>query len=110
MRLTDLDPRWISENVFVFRCPHCRVKSPGKEVWISSKNIAMGVSEQFELFASAGVEEKHQRRGVVPMEEGCIWTFSTKDFATISVSPSVNAESSGHWHGTITNGEIQGGL
>jgi hypothetical protein len=66
----------------------------------------MGIRQQFELFTAAGIEEDLPRYGTVPMREDYAWTFSGKDFATITITPSIDASASGHWHGCITNGEI----
>ncbi len=100
MRLTELEPRWIHDNVFVFRCPHCR------QTWLSCKSVAMPVREQFALFNAAGVETESPRYGVVPMNQGHAWEFSGRDFDTLTVKPSIDASASGHWHGFIKNGEI----
>jgi len=36
------------------------------------------------------------------------WNFvSRSDFGAISVTPSLDASASGHWHGMITNGECK---
>lgn len=101
MRLTELEPQWLSENLFVFRCPHCR------EIWISCKNIAMIYSKQTELFRKADLDPHGPYYAVVPMREETAWNISSKDFQTMSVTPSIDASASGHWHGHITNGEIK---
>jgi hypothetical protein len=101
MKLTDLEPRWVHENVFVFRCPHCQ------KTWISCKSTPMSIGEQFEHFRSANLEPAGPRYAVVPMNEETAWAMSGKDFETLSVTPSIDASASGHWHGFITNGEIR---
>jgi hypothetical protein len=84
------------KTVFVFR-----------GVWISCKSVAMKISDQFEIFASAGIEnDVRPRYGVVPMREDCAWGISGIDFETISVTPSIDASAAGHWHGFIANGEV----
>ena len=99
MKLTDLEPRWLSANVFAFRCPHCQ------KVWLTCKNVAMSNKDQRELITAAGLEPTGPRYGAVLMDAGCAWKWDTTDFATMSVTPSVDASRSGHWHGTITKGE-----
>jgi hypothetical protein len=55
---------------------------------------------------------------VVPMNEGHAWVISgtrpTDPNAAfpddLTVTPSLDASRSGHWHGFITNGEIVGGI
>lgn len=37
---------------------------------------------------------------------GCIWDLlGQDDFETLTLTPSIDASASGHWHGFITNGE-----
>ena len=97
IRLTDLQPRWLSPNFFIFLCPCC------KQQWLSCKNIPMGNREQRELVESIGKD----LREVIKSRDDYSWSFSGNDFATLSVTPSINAEAAGHWHGFITNGEIR---
>lgn len=99
MRLSELEPRWLSEHVFIFKCPHCR------GIWLSCKNVAMSSQEQFDLFeATLGPD---WNMIIVPMKESYAWQFSGKDFETLTVTASVDASNSGHWHGSITNGECR---
>lgn len=103
MRLADLEPRWIyKDKVFAFRCPHCRT------VWLTCKRVVMGHDQQRAIIEAAfGVDAE-------PMVVGCrdeyAWTFSSTDFATMSVTASLDASPAGHWHGHITAGEIVGGV
>lgn len=97
MRLTDLSPRWLNANVFVFKCPHCQ------KALLSCKNVILSSRELYDLFeATIG---DYWNLMVVPCREGFAWTFSGTDFATLTVTPSIDASGSGHWHGNITNGE-----
>jgi hypothetical protein len=98
MRLLDLDPFWIDPNVFTFRCPVCR------DVFLSCKRVAMDVFDQQRLFIDLFGEDVG--RTVVPCEKDKAWQMSSDDFATITVTPSIDASASGHWHGSITNGVI----
>lgn len=110
MKLTELEPRWIHPNLFIFRCPHC------KTIFLSCKNVEMNQKEQRELF------EKHfgddwGRLVVGDTPEQC-WSISgtvPRDpnaafIQNLTVTPSIDASKSGHWHGHITNGEIIGGM
>lgn len=101
VKLIDLDPRWIHSNVFTFLCPCCMK-------WrLSCKNIPMGRNEQWELFDKVHGEYAYSKL-VVGCKEDIAWNFpSGADFNTISVTPSIDASASGHWHGYITNGEIK---
>ena len=102
MRLAELEPRWVHANVFVFRCPHCR------EHWLSCKDVAMSIHDQFELFRAAGLDPAATHKPyVVPMKQEFSWQFSSRDFATMTVTPSIDASKSGHWHGHIQGGEIK---
>jgi len=98
MRLLELEPRWIHPNLFIFKCPHCR------EVLLTCKNAVMDHREQHELF------DKTFREGwpllIVGTKVEQCWNISG-DFANMSVTPSIDASASGHWHGCITNGEAQ---
>lgn len=100
MRLLDLEPRWLSPNVFAFRCPHCQ------KVWLTCKNVVMSNKDQRELAVAANLEPTGLRCGAVLMDAGCAWKWDNADFATMSVTPSIDASKSGHWHGRITKGEI----
>lgn len=98
MRLLELSPRWIHPNLFVFLCPHC------KKDLLSCKNVVMRAQQQFDLFEAA--LGKDWNFIIVPCEEEKAWNFSGTDFETLSITPSLDASKSGHWHGHITNGEI----
>jgi len=107
MKLSELSPRWIHPNVFVFRCPHC----PDSGVLLMCKNIEMDLRDQMELiFKEFGTHGQL----VVPDKAEMAWTITGRipsdphqAFADdITVTPSLDASKSGHWHGFITNGEI----
>ena len=102
MRLTELEPRWIHPNVFVFRCPCCR--GTERALWLSCKNVAMPSHDQCELFAKTIGEDWNMT--TVPDRAESAWSFSSSDFATLTVTPSIDASASGHWHGFITGGLI----
>lgn len=107
MRLTELEPRWIHHNVFVFLCPHCR-----KDLLVV-KNVPMSEQDQYDLF------EKEfgpaWNTFVVPAKPDFSWSISgttpnrpgASFMDDCTVTPSVDASNSGHWHGCITNGEIR---
>ncbi len=103
MRLIEFNPRWITgiradipetrgkrgQIGITFLCPHCRM----------------------------------QRLGVLfepPIDDNVLWLFATwkpiagkrwersgETFDTLTLIPSVDASTYGHWHGTIKNGEIK---
>ncbi len=100
MRLTDLEPRWLSPHFFIFRCPCCVGKD--NNTWLSCKSIPMTMREQREMVESVGM----LLRDVAPTQVETCWSFSGPDFSSITVRPSINAEASGNWHGFITDGVI----
>lgn len=96
MKLTDLNPRWYVYQPggprigLTFDCPHCNFTRLG--VAFHHKG--------HELFEDNVVHVKH------PTEY--VWNLDSKeDFATLTLTPSIDASKSGHWHGFITNGEIK---
>jgi hypothetical protein len=102
LRLIDLDPAWIDykgERVaFVFRCPHCQA------IWLSCTLRQMSISDQCEAFIDALREDGDD---CVPCEQTCAWKMSGgPDLDSITITPSLDASKSGHWHGHITNGAI----
>lgn len=104
MRLVDLEPRWVAETVFVFRCPCC-LGTP-RALWLSCKSAPMGRWDQVELFRSAGLEPTGKGAVVVCSEEPVAWQVTGRDFESMTVTPSIHAGAAGHWHGYITAGKI----
>lgn len=106
MKLTELDPRWItfhgwaSDSPFciglTFQCPHCRSQRLGVlfDHPIDPDHVAetFGVAYDPAAFG-AGLGMK-------------AWTRSGDTFDTLTLTPSINTKESGHWHGFITNGEV----
>lgn len=110
MRLTELEPRWIHRNVFVFLCPHCR------KVMLACKNVEMSLKDQSKLFEKEFGKDWNMM--IVRADPDCSWAITGSTPADpraafigdLTVTPSVDASKSGHWHGHITNGEIVGGI
>lgn len=62
--------------------------------------------EQYDLYDKVfGTEHRGWGDLIVPCKAEFSWQFSGQDFETLTVSPSIDASASGHWHGNITNGE-----
>lgn len=99
MKLTDLDPRWLSPDVFMFRNP------TGGSHWLTCKRVIMSTKDQMKLIW----EDNPDLKGVpiVMTNSEMAWDFKGNDFSTLTVTPSINASASGNWHGFITNGEIR---
>jgi len=123
MKLTDLDPRWLTEDGrkvgFVFRSPtdarwyqSCFFEA-GRKLMTCAEPACYESDawccphSQLGLAAGAGLNtEKVQGCNI-----NCAWTAQGElDFATLTVTPSLDGSPGGLWHGFITNGEIMGGL
>lgn len=102
MRLVDLDPRWCTEADSTaadgsvtshaarrgmgmsFECPHCR-------------------ETRLAVFFSNPVDGGPPS----PTPSGKLWSRVGDTFEDMTLIPSVDASSSGHWHGFIVGGTIQ---
>lgn len=123
MRLVDLKPRWIERDgqriAIMFLCPHCVKDGRAKPIWLSCffmpvEHIA-GPDGQYVLF-EAELEKMgadaagYDASDVVPCRRDFAWAKTGDDFAAISITPSLDASKSGHWHGHVTGGQIVGGI
>ena len=95
MRFTELNPRWYVLNDggprvgFTFDCPHCR-----------TSRLAVAVHDAGHKIISEQEPEVYHPGYVWQITEGT-------DFHDITITPSVDASKSGHWHGCIIKGEAQ---
>lgn len=109
MRLADLDPRWIEKD--------------GKRVgftFVSPTNSAMRQScfpdpppsrEQWKMFDALHGVDRLIVQGCNPDHHWQIaGGIEGASFETLTVTPSLDGSAGGLWHGSITNGEIVGGL
>lgn len=125
MRLTELDPRWLTFDGrrvgFIFRCP-----TGGRTGWqtcFAEKFPSMSgtrpplddwctADSQAGIVATCCPELEPQ--DVQLCNKTCAWTIAggieKATFETLSVTPSIDGSAAGNWHGYITNGEIVGGL
>ena len=106
MKLTELEPRWIHPNLFVFLCPHCR------NALLTCKNVQMTWKGQYAIFEKefgddwpplvvlASPEYAWSISGTVPADMDAAF------ITDLTVTPSIDASASGHWHGFIIKGEI----
>jgi hypothetical protein len=97
MRLTDLDPRWYAGRTgdrqgFTFACPCCAGATRlAVAVHLDGTNLDPD-PECPQQFAAGEY----------------VWTVAGgSGFSDLSLTPSVDASGSGHWHGHITDGEIR---
>ena len=108
MRLVDLEPKWLSPDVFIFKNP------TGGNDWLTCKRVPMNNKDQYRLvyggWTANSVKTEWNGKSVVFTKADFAWQFRGNDFATLTVTPSLDCSSSGNWHGFITNGEIVGGL
>lgn len=95
MRLSELNPRWVTGLAFSvpipvavsFWCPHCmaaRLHVPFRNP-IDPEGLLANTNWQ-------------------PPEPS--WDRQGDTFDTLTLLPSVDASPRGHWHGHITNGEV----
>jgi hypothetical protein len=102
MRLTELEPRWVASNWdsalggikfgITFLCPHCRTQ---RLAVCFDPPIGRDERLQLNAWADPRANAKH------------VWKREGDTFDTLTLAPSVDASSSGHWHGFITNGAIR---
>jgi hypothetical protein len=67
----------------------------------------LSFSDQVKLVNPAPEDDWDWPIDFVPMRDEAIWQMTTWDFRHMTVTPSIDASASGHWHGFITNGEIR---
>jgi len=118
MRLTDLRPRWITDSSnrsgmgMGFQCPHCH--NVRLVVWFSNP-VDGGPMYRLEQMpqiphgASPEVVQQIVRKQKLTKMANCRWFRTGENYASMTLSPSIDASEAGHWHGFISNGEIVGG-
>lgn len=126
MKLIELNPRWWNEpgrfgQGVLFRCPCCTAKPilPGKapclynnpqcaDLAIAFSNPLDGgevfpINKQAILWAALKWNVGDATHPAI-IPPGVHWTRKGDTFETLSISPSVDASASGHWHGFVTDG------
>ncbi len=121
MRLTELGPRWFDvpgigtdKDGVTFLCPCARCLSAPRD-----EHMARGgpyrLAAQFANPVGADpkplMSQKEKMYHVHDLRTfdvppGYLWKRTGETFETLTLSPSVDASASGHWHGHITNGEV----
>lgn len=114
MKLVELDPHWLVVDGkrfgLIFKCPCCQ-----KE-WLSVFFVPMPHISgedchdcQYALFATVLPDVSCHE--IVPCRRDVAWQAQPPadeaTFENLSVTPSLDASASGHWHGWITGGEIK---
>lgn len=110
MRLTELIPHWWGDGTgrelgITFLCPHCRTVRLG----IAFANPIDG-GPPSPIVTSTGMphiirDHIHEAR-TFDVPPGHLWQRTGSDFETLTLSPSVDASAAGHWHGSVTAGEV----
>lgn len=110
MRLVELHPRWWAETGrhgqgCSFVCPHCvRAENP-QRIGVAFANPLDGLGP-IVLTNKVKLDHVHDQK-FYEIPPGFHWTRIGDTFEVLTLSPSVNAEASGHWHGFIQNGEVR---
>lgn len=114
MKLTELEPHWVVDKGggphlgLTFACPHCVRSAPGVDVERGGPIQFLGVA--FDHRGHEAMDDAIIRSPFPNPASGFaahIWNSDgADDFTTLTLTPSVDASASGHWHGFITNGEV----
>lgn len=96
MKLIELEPRWINATILAFLCPCCR------KVFLTARIEPMDRKSQHAAYEKEFGENWNML--VVPSKPDAKWTI-TGNVTNMTVTPSIDASASGHWHGHIVNGE-----
>ncbi len=97
MRLTELSPEWIGDKKgIMFLCPCCRK---------TELTCYFEPTPMKSQMITAAKMRPNNHGDIVPVNPASAWVRQGDDFDTLSITPSVDASKSGHWHGFITNGE-----
>ncbi len=84
---------------FLFLCPHCKVTT------LYCAVVGLGAKEQMQLINKAFPKNGGD---VVLAKDGLAWKITgSMAFDAMTVTPSIDASASGHWHGWIKEGEAQ---
>ena len=103
IKLTDLNPRWVQYGGqklgIIFDCPHCRQI----RLSVAFHHDFFEINRTFEL----DIEDRFIL-AVNPTTK--IWTETNPEpdtFDNLTLTPSIDCSSSGHWHGFIADGLIR---
>ena len=118
MRLTELSPRWFDvagtdseRDGVTFFCP-CAACSAAIVAGGSPARLAAQFANPIDGAAKPPMrfDEKHRHvhdLHTFDVPPGFLWQRTGDTFETLSLSPSIDASASGHWHGFVTNGEVR---
>ncbi len=102
VKLLDLQPKWWRFELggprvgLTFLCPCCVGTDRETHLGIAFEHRGHEAIDRAYIKAHGHGSEEH------------IWELmSEEDFATLTLTPSIDASKTGHWHGFITNGEAR---
>lgn len=78
MKLTELNPRWALDA----------------DIWVCG-SLRLGIFFANPVDGKSATDDADNK-----------WTRSGESFNDLTLTPSVDCSVSGHWHGSITNGEV----
>ena len=108
MKLSELDPRWLTELPdrhgmgISFECPHCQNEPIEDRI-----QIAVWFSNPIDGKPPASVTCREVIKDNRILAVQPLWNRFGDNFESLTLSPSIDARLSGHWHGNIINGEIK---
>lgn len=114
MKLTDLNPKWFAEDGrigqgVVFDCPHCqktRLAVTFANPTDGGAPLRLGKFLPLMKAVANGERPGEDFPGdIVP--PGFLWQRTGEAFDAMTLSPSVDASPSGHWHGWVQGGEAR---
>ena len=114
MRLSALNPRWFAEagrhgQGVTFDCPCCLGK-PNAVRLAAAFAPPLDGGAPISLTPAALLPtlwpKPEDRPGLTTVPPGIHWQRKGDTFETLTLSPSVDASGSGHWHGWLTGGEL----
>lgn len=108
MRLSELEPRWVGINIpegsarigVGFQCPHCK-----EQRLVVFFRPFIDPNDIVRLALWKLPDAPNPNTGEIRPVHW--WDRTGEDFETLTLSPSVDASNSGHWHGFIQNGEVR---
>lgn len=104
MKLTDLNPRWLTMSQYTL---------PGGTLcfprWSGEKRVGCGVTfdDPTNPQQRLGVFFENPIDGLPPADGQKLWHREGDSFDNLTLTPSIDASASGGWHGFITKGNIQ---
>lgn len=114
MKLTELNPRWFdvpgigtNKDGVTFVCPCAKCQANPESAKRLGIQFANPVGGEVKLLMTQKEKNVHLfALGTFDIAMNYLWQRTGETFDDLTLSPSVDASKSGHWHGHITGGEI----